>query len=271
MRLLATLIITGCLCLTGPAFGQSPGVLPLAVPVVHAGSTGAVLAWGRGAFARDLAYSSAYGGAETFLVAGGSGPAATDGERKALTALVSEAEKVGADVPGLLALVHRAHARNRGKAPALAVGAPGDALFNLANRRTACGDVATALSVLLNRAGLRSRIVMLARDPMGVGRSDHVAVEAFVPELGRWVLLEGMLGAGPVPGGLSERPSLGLIDALADPAASRALNAGHGDTYYSGRTGFAMVLPDPDYAHPVEVLWVPTEADAHGFRASRGN
>ncbi len=247
--------------------------IPLPRPVLYDGSSSAYLAWGASSFVRDLAISPAYGGAETFVLRSDGGRPPEPEEREARHRLKSNAQKIIAagneTISRLLDLVHEAHVRNRSAQAGVPIESEDDALLNLASRKSACGDVATALSVLLNRAGIRTRILMLAQEPTGLGRADHVTLEAFSQAMGKWVLLEGMLGIGPVRGGGSRRPTHGFLDLAGDPAARAALNEAHGQAYYSERTGFAAVLPDPDYSRPVEVLWVPTRDAANRFMTSR--
>lgn len=248
-------------------------LIPLPRPVLYDGSTSAYLAWGRSPFAQDLSVSPSYGGSETFVLRSPGGRLPEAEERDAQRRLEAKAGKIisaGADViPRLLSLVHETHVRHQSAPKSAPVEDAGDALLNLAARSTACGDVATALSTLLNRAGIRTRILMLAQEPNGLGRADHVALEAYSREAGRWLLLEGLLGAGPVKGGISPRPSLGFLDLIADPAAMAALNAAHKHAYYTDRTSFAAILPDPDYSRPIEILWVPTHAAANRFLSKR--
>ncbi|WP_145980713.1 hypothetical protein [Magnetospirillum sp. ME-1] len=220
----------------------------------------------------DMAHSPAYGGSDTFLIrSDGAGRPASPEERQAGRRLEARARRLGADggVVALLRLVHGEHLRNGASPPALTALSESDVLVNLAARNTACGDVALALSILLNRAGYRTRVLLLATGPERLGRADHVTMEVFSPELRRWVLLEGLLGQGIVPGGISRTPAGGLLDLLADPSAMEALNAAHGQRYYTDKTCFATILPDPDYTHPLEVLWAPTVESARQFLAQR--
>jgi hypothetical protein len=247
--------------------------IPLPRPVLYDGSSSAYLAWGESSFVRDLSTSPSYGGPQTFVLRSDGGRPPQPEERDAQRRLENKAAKIIAAgteiIPRLLALAHEAHVRNRSAPASAPVEDAQDALLNLASRASACGDVATALSVLLNRAGIRTRILMLAQEATGLGRADHVTLEAFSPGMGRWVLLEGMLGIGPVKGGGSGHPTSGFLDLTGDSSARAALNKAHGRAYYTERTGFAAVLPDPDYSRPVEVLWVPTRDAANRFMSER--
>ncbi|EME70138.1 hypothetical protein H261_10044 [Paramagnetospirillum caucaseum] len=184
---------------------ERSALVPLPRPVLYDGSASAFLAWGRSPFVNDLMVSPSYGGMQTFVLRSPGGGAPRPEERAAQARLEGQAAKIVANgsevIPRLLGLVHEAHLRHQAAPQSAPVERAEDALLNLASRATACGDVATALSVLLNRAGIRTRILMLARESDGLGRADHVTLEAFSPEAGRWLLLEGLLGGGPGKGG----------------------------------------------------------------------
>lgn len=137
-----------------------------------------------------------------------------------LNGLTTDREKVLA----LLDWTHRQWQHNGDNEPSRA-----DALTILkearAGRRFRCVEYATVLASALQAVGYRARSVALKTKDVETAKSGagHVLVEAWLPQFGKWVLLDGQFNVMPEAGGVPLN-AVELGDALRQKRAHGLFN-----------------------------------------------
>jgi len=123
-------------------------------------------------------------------------------------------------------LVHRAYrnAQSQEKLPDYSVFGRGpyraeNHIFQLVNRKCACGTVAEATISLLRKIGLKTRLMGMANDPQTI-QFNHVFREYFSPEFEKWVMLDPMINAIPEANGIP----LSSFEMINRPATRARLN-----------------------------------------------
>lgn len=211
----------------------------------------------------EIIYGSVYGGNQTPYRQSGNGPPFTAADAQKYDSLIGEYGKLvrsAAKRPGrkglvrsIVDLVHRFHRENLAAIPGGRRADQGDYVKNLASRRTACGDVALALSLLLTEAGYRTRLVMISPTPQGLQKTNHISLEVFSPIHEKWILVEGMDNYLPEYDG----KALGVFEVFRHPVILAKLNQGGGSGVWKKTSLVHMILPSPTYDRTIEVLWTP--------------
>ena len=121
----------------------------------------------------------------------------------------------------LLAFVHGRHIANLSK-PEFDASAfeakpekdrrPEEVILSFANYRSACGTVSETAVALLRDLGFRTRLLRVSLEP-GVEVANHVFVEYYAPDYGKWVMFDALTGFMPRRDGVP----LSAIEFFSDP------------------------------------------------------
>lgn len=155
----------------------------------------------------------------------------------------------------ILALIHEYHRNNimTKVAPAL-VADQRDYLRNLANRVSACGDVALAGNFLFNLAGFQARVVRISTSSDQIPEGNHISLEYFSPEQGKWVMAEGMDNYFPQANGVG----LSVFEVFQGGPALKTLSQGGCGGACNPSAVINLILPDPTFDRAVEIYWAPS-------------
>ena len=221
---------------------------------------------GYGTIIDDFVSGNKYGSKEWPLAkmgVGHSGPAISQSEKKN-TGLFQEryltivqAGKSSTDklTRKILALVYEFHRKNlaKGSAPA-GLESLEDLFHNLVNRTTACGSVAMATNLLLNRAGYKTRIIRISSTPDNIPQGNHISVEYFSSEQKKWILVEGMDNTVPKRAG----KELSVFEVFQEKRVLDTLANGGCSGTCSPSSVVSLIFPDPTFEHAVEIYWAPS-------------